>query len=143
MLTGDDDAHALGVVLRAPRPAKHLHHVQGAQLLPVALGRVVHLGPLDDDGVSRQVHTPRQGGSRHQHLQRCSGGSFTADLFGLFVRQVFGCMKSLLARLNTSSGKLSLLQAQETHGTSCCCCSHEVETVTIRLLMMKQYSGGL
>ena len=106
VLTGDDDAHALGVVLGAPSPAKHLHHVKGAQLLPVALGRVVHLGPLDDDGVSRQVHTPRQGGSRHQHLQRCSRASFTTDLFVkqlLIMGQVIGRVNLMLARLNTGS----------------------------------------
>lgn len=43
--TGDDDALALGVVLGPPRPAKHLHDVQGAQLHPGALLRVVHLQP--------------------------------------------------------------------------------------------------
>jgi hypothetical protein len=57
-LTRDDDAHALSVVLGPPGSAKHLHDVQWAQLLPVALGRVVHLGALDDDCVGGQVDPP-------------------------------------------------------------------------------------
>ena len=58
-LTGDDDTHALSVILGPSSSAKHLHHVQGTQLLPVALGRVVHLGALDDDCVGGQVDPPR------------------------------------------------------------------------------------
>ena len=57
-LTCDDNAHALSVVLGPPSSAKHLHDVQWAQLLPVALGGVVHLGALDDDCVGGQVDPP-------------------------------------------------------------------------------------
>ena len=45
-----------------------LEHVEGAELAPPALVRGVDLGPLDDDGVGRQVHPPRQGRGGHQHL---------------------------------------------------------------------------
>ena len=61
-LTCNDDAHSLCVILGPPSTAKHLHDIQRAQLLPVALGWVVHLSALDDDCVGWQVHTPCQSG---------------------------------------------------------------------------------
>ena len=59
--TCDDDALALGVVLGPPRPAKHLHDIEGAQLHPGALLRVVHLQPRGDrwqTAKERQVRGP-------------------------------------------------------------------------------------
>ena len=72
MFTCDDDTHALRVVLGTASTPKHLHHIQRAQLLPVALGWVIHLGALDDDCVGGQIYSPRQGGCGHQHLQQCN-----------------------------------------------------------------------
>ena len=65
---GDDDTLAERIELRTTGTAHHLHHVLEAELVPSALLRVVHLRTLDDHGVRRKVHTPRQGRGAHQHL---------------------------------------------------------------------------
>mmetsp|Transcript_8552 Transcript_8552/g.20310 ORF Transcript_8552/g.20310 Transcript_8552/m.20310 type:complete len:405 (+) Transcript_8552:1211-2425(+) len=56
------------VVLGTSGSTDHLHHVHGRQLVPLALLGIVDLRALDDDGVGRQVHTPRQSGCGHQDL---------------------------------------------------------------------------
>mmetsp|Transcript_5223 Transcript_5223/g.13063 ORF Transcript_5223/g.13063 Transcript_5223/m.13063 type:complete len:209 (-) Transcript_5223:313-939(-) len=61
-----DDPLPLRVVLRPSRAPEHLEHIQRAQLRPPTLGRIVNLRPLDDDGVGRQVHAPRQRGRAAQ-----------------------------------------------------------------------------
>lgn len=51
------------------RPASYLQDVQGSQLSPAALLRAIYLGPFDDDGVGRKVHTPGQGCCGDQNLE--------------------------------------------------------------------------
>lgn len=50
-------------------PELYLEDIQSTQLGPAPLLRAVHLCPLDDDGVSRQIYTPGQCGCRDQHLE--------------------------------------------------------------------------
>mmetsp|Transcript_9219 Transcript_9219/g.31869 ORF Transcript_9219/g.31869 Transcript_9219/m.31869 type:complete len:371 (+) Transcript_9219:5572-6684(+) len=69
VVRSDDDSHAKLVKLRPAGPSQHLHHVQLAQLVPPRKGRVVHLGPLDHNGVGWEVHAPRQGGRGDQDLE--------------------------------------------------------------------------
>lgn len=69
-MRGDYDALAAGVELRAPRAAEDLLHIQHAQVSKGALLGIIHLGTFDDDGVSGQIHSPRQRGGATQHLQQ-------------------------------------------------------------------------
>jgi len=65
----DDDSFAPGgVKLRPAGAPKNLHYVEHAKVDESAARRVVHLRPLDDDGVRGQVDAPREGGGRHEHL---------------------------------------------------------------------------
>mmetsp|Transcript_8053 Transcript_8053/g.30236 ORF Transcript_8053/g.30236 Transcript_8053/m.30236 type:complete len:1031 (+) Transcript_8053:3808-6900(+) len=72
-MLSDDDAFSLGVILRPARAAEHLLHVQRAELDPFAFLWIVHLRPLDDHRVRRQVDAPRQGRRTDEHLDMLVG----------------------------------------------------------------------
>lgn len=57
----------------------HLQDVQSTQLGPAPFLRAVHLRPLDDDSVSREVHTPGQCGCGDQHLQEQNSNQNQAE----------------------------------------------------------------
>ncbi|RUS18549.1 hypothetical protein BC937DRAFT_88635 [Endogone sp. FLAS-F59071] len=66
-MCSDDNALAICVELRSTRTPEHLQHVLRAQLDPLSfLGRV-DLCALDDDGMRRQIDSPRECGRRTQH----------------------------------------------------------------------------
>ena len=69
VVRGDDIAVAGLVELGSAGAPEDLEDVEYADVDEGAALGVVDLGALDDDGVGRQVHTPRQGGCAAQDLR--------------------------------------------------------------------------
>lgn len=69
VLAGHEERHTAGLKAGSTCSTKDLQHVENGEVDESTLAGVIHVGPLDDDRVCRQVDTPSKRCSTAQDLK--------------------------------------------------------------------------